>query len=181
MAEDLGSTNITDLINEDDTDMNDDMVNKILNELENEDPQPAQNNFADDNNFNMDNNTFEQEISNNFPQKRNPTLDFRDPDFNHQNNINLESENTVKKINSIIEDSNGLELSSISSIINNFKIPIIVFILCIVFNNPIIMDTLSNLLHSIIKNTTITSYISLILRTIIITIILFLLKIFNLL
>lgn len=181
MAEDLGSTNITDLINEDDTDMNDDMVNKILNELENEDPQSAQNNFADDNNFNMDNNTFEQEISNNFPQKRNPTLDFRDPDFNHQNNINLESENTVKKINSIIEDSNGLELSSISSIINNFKIPIIVFILCIVFNNPIIMDTLSNLLHSIIKNTTITSYISLILRTIIITIILFLLKIFNLL
>ena len=181
MAEDLGSTNITDLINEDDTDMNDDMVNKILNELENEDPQPVQNNFDNDNNFNMDNNTFEQEISNNFPQKRNPTLDFRDPDFNHQNNINLESENTVKKINSIIEDSNGLELSSISSIINNFKIPIIVFILCIVFNNPMIMDTLSNLLHSIIKNTTITSYISLILRTLVITIILFLLKIFNLL
>jgi len=181
MTEDLGSTNITDLINEDDTDMNDDMVNKILNELENEDPQPVQNNFADDNNFDMDNNTFEQEIANNFPQKRNPTLDFRDPDFNHQNNINLESENTVKKINSIIEDSNGLELSSISSIINNFKIPLIVFILCIVFNNPIIMDTLSNLLHSIIKNTTITSYISLILRTILITLILFLLKMFNLL
>ena len=38
MAEDLGSTNITDLINEDDTDMNDEMVNKILNELENTEP-----------------------------------------------------------------------------------------------------------------------------------------------
>jgi hypothetical protein len=181
MTEDLGSTNITDLINEDDTDMNDDMVNKILNELENEDAQPVQNNFENDNNFDMDNNSFEQEITNTFSQKRNPTLDFRDPDFNHQNNINLESENTVKKINSIIDDSNGLELSSISSIINNFKIPLIVFILCIVFNNPVIIDILSNLLHYIIKNTTITSYISLILRTIIITIIIFLLKTFNLL
>lgn len=181
MTEDLGSTNITDLINEDDTDMNDDMVNKILNELENEEPQQVQNNFDNDNNYDNDNNTFEQEITNTFSQKKNSTLDFRDLDFNNQNNINLESENTVKKINSIIDDSNGLELSSISSIINNFKIPLIVFILCIVFNNPIIIDTLSNLLHYIIKNTTITSYISLILRTLVITIILFLLKIFNLL
>ena len=49
MTEDLGSTNITDLINEDDTDMNDDMVNKILNELENEEPQEVQNNFDNDN------------------------------------------------------------------------------------------------------------------------------------
>ena len=45
MAEDLGSTNITDLINEDDTDMNDDMVDKILNELENTEPWNKMNNM----------------------------------------------------------------------------------------------------------------------------------------
>ena len=70
MTEDLGSTNITDLINEDDTDMNDDMVNKILNELENEEPQQVQNNFDNDNNYDNDNNTFEQEITNTFSQKK---------------------------------------------------------------------------------------------------------------
>ena len=174
MAEDLGSTNITDLINEDDTDMNDEMVNKILNELENTEPSNENNNI----NTNIDN-TFEQEIANHFPQTRDPTLDFRDPNFNH-NNINLESENTVNKINSIIEDSNGLAVSSISSIINKLKIPIIVFILSIVFNNPMLTEMLHNLLFNIIKNKNISSYISLILRTIFISIILFLLHFSNL-
>ena len=107
MTEELGSTNITDLINEDDTDMNDDMVNKILHELENEEPISSQNNNFDnnfDNDFNhnsnidINNTTFEQEIANNFPQNKNPINDFRDPDFNNQNNFNLESENTIKKI-----------------------------------------------------------------------------------
>ena len=175
MAEDLGSTNITDLINEDDTDMNDEMVNKILNELENTEPSNENNNNI---NTNIDT-TFEQEIANHFPQTRDPTLDFRDPNFNH-NNINLESENTVNKINSIIEDSNGLAVSSISSIINKLKIPIIVFILSIVFNNPMLTEMLHNLLFNIIKNKNISSYISLILRTIFISIILFLLNFFNL-
>ena len=175
MAEDLGSTNITDLINEDDTDMNDEMVNKILNELENTEPSNENNNNI---NTNIDT-TFEQEIANHFPQTRDPTLDFRDPNFNH-NNINLESENTVNKINSIIEDSNGLAVSSISSIINKLKIPIIVFILSIVFNNPMLIDMLSNVLSNIIKNKNISSYISLILRTILISVILFLLNYFNL-
>jgi hypothetical protein len=173
MAEDLGSTNITDLINEDDTDMNDEMVSKILNELDNTEPSNENNNI----NTNIDT-TFEQEISNHFPQTRDPTLDFRDPNFN--NNINLESENTVNKINSIIEDSNGLAVSSISSIINKLKIPIIVFILSIVFNNPMLTEMLHNLLFNIIKNKNISSYISLILRTIFISIILFLLNFFNL-
>ena len=177
MAEDLGSTNITDLINEEDTDMNDEMVNKILNELENDAP-PENNNFNIENND--INNNFEQELSNNFIQQRNPTLDFRDPDFNTQNNINFESENTINKINSIVSNSNSLELSSISSIINKFKIPIIVFILSIVFNNPMLTEILHNLLFNIIKNKNISSYISLILRTIFISIILFLLKYFNL-
>tara|TARA_B110000114_G_C15015920_1_gene366826 strand:- start:265 stop:816 length:552 start_codon:yes stop_codon:yes gene_type:complete len=182
MAEDLGSTNITDLINEDDTDMNDEMVNKILNELENSEPSNDNNNFNIEND-NMDN-TFEQEISNTFSKNRNPTLDFRDPDFRdpdfNQTNINLESENTVNKINSIINDSNGLELSSISSIINKLKIPIIVFILSIVFNNPMVIEILYNLLFNIIKNKNISSYISLFLRTIFISIILFLLNYFDL-
>ena len=124
-------------------------------------------------------NTFEQEISNTFSKNRNPTLDFRDPDFN-QTNINLESENTVNKINSIINDSNGLELSSISSIINKLKIPIIVFILSIVFNNPMVIEILYNLLFNKIKNKNISSYISLFLRTIFISIILFLLNYFDL-
>jgi len=181
MAEDLGSTNITDLINEDDTDMNDEMVNKILNELENTEPSNEHDNNGNNNNTintNIDT-TFEQEISNHFPQTRDPTLDFRDPNFNN-NNINLESENTVNKINSIIEDSNGLAVSSISSIINKLKIPIIVFILSIVFNNPMLTEMLHNLLFNVIKNKNISSYISLILRTIFISIILFLLNFFNL-
>ena len=190
MTEDLGSTNISDLINEDDTDMNDDMVNKILHELENEEPTPTpsplqNNNFDNDFNHNsnidINNTTFEQEIANNFSQNKNPINDFRDPDFNNQNNFNLESENTIKKINSIIDESNGLELSSISSIINNIKVPIIVFILSIVFNNPMIIEIISSILSNIIKNNTITSYISLILRTLIITLIIFLLNFFELL
>ena len=113
-----------------------------------------------------------------FPQTRIP-LDFRDPNFNH-NNINLESENTVNKINSIIEDSNGLAVSSISSIINKLKIPIIVFILSIILNNPVIINLISNLLSCLIKNKNITEYISLILRTLIIAIVLYLLKMFKL-
>lgn len=175
MAEDLGSTNITDLINEDDTDMNDDVVNKILNELENEEPNSNQNNI---NNDIINTTTFEEEIANNFPQ-RNPTLDFRDPDFN-KNSVNFESENTVNKINTIINDSNKLELTSISSIINNFKIPILVFILSFIFNNPILTNLISTFFSNIIKNNTISDYISLFLRTILISLILFLLKFFSL-
>ena len=176
MAEDLGSTNITDLINDDDTDMNDDMVNKILNELENDEPQ-------ENNDLNsMEENNFENDLNNTFStNQKNPILDFRDPDFNNHNNINLESENTVNKINSIINDSNGLEISSIANIINKFKLPIIVFILCIVFNNPLIIEALSNILSIIIKNNNISSYISLTLRTIIISLILFLINYFDLL
>ena len=72
MAEDLGSTNITDLINEDDTDMNDEMVNKILNELENTEPSNENDNIENNNTINNTINTnidttFEQEISNHFP------------------------------------------------------------------------------------------------------------------
>ena len=37
MADELSSTNINDIINEDDTEINDDVVDKILNELENSD------------------------------------------------------------------------------------------------------------------------------------------------
>ena len=174
MAEDLGSTNITDLINDDDTDMNDDMVNKILNELENEEPE-------DNNDLNlMEENSFHNDLNNTFStNQKNPILDFRDPDFNNHNNINLESENTVNKINSIINDSNGLEISSITTIIANFKLPIIVFILCIVFNNPLIIETISNILSIMIKNNNISSYISLTLRTIIISLILFLINYFD--
>jgi len=179
MAEDLGSTNITDLINDDDTDMNDDMVNKILNELENEEPQENNNlDLMDEHNFQND---FQNDLNNTFStNQKNPILDFRDPDFNtNNNNINLESENTVNKINSIINDSNGLEISSITTIIANFKLPIIVFILCIVFNNPLIIETISNILSIMIKNNNISSYISLTLRTIIISLILFLINYFD--
>ena len=59
--------------------------------------------------------------------------------------------------------------------------PIILFILSIVFNNPIIINLISNVLSSLIKNKDITNYISLILRTIIISIVLYLLKFFKLL
>jgi len=175
MAEDLGSTNITDIINEDDTDMNDDMVDKILNELENEPPTQKGENF---NYEEEDEDNFDQDLTNNFPSQRNPTLDFRDPGFNNQNNINFESENTVKKINSIIDDSNGLE---ITSIIDDIKIPIIVFILCFVLNNPMLVDLTTNVILSLIKNKNISDYISLILRTLPIVIILYLLKMFKLL
>tara|TARA_B100001564_G_scaffold266902_2_gene228512 strand:+ start:110 stop:640 length:531 start_codon:yes stop_codon:yes gene_type:complete len=176
MGEELGSTNITDLINEDDTDMNDDMVDKILHELEND--VPEQNTINNNNYENEHEDNFQQDIHNYVSAPRNPTLDFRDPDFNNQNSVNFESENTVNKINSIINDSNGLELNSI---IDDLKIPIIVFILSIVFNNPIIINLISNVLSSLIKNKDITNYISLILRTIIISIVLYLLKFFKLL
>lgn len=175
MAEDLGSTNITDIINEDDTDMNDDMVDRILNELDNDPPTKVENfNYEDEG---EDEDIFNHQITNNIPPQRNPTLDFRDQQFNNQNTVNFESENTVKKINSIIEDSNGLE---ITSIIDDLKIPIIVFILCFILNNPMLVNLISSTLSGLIKNKDITDYISLILRTIPVALILYLLKMFKL-
>ena len=97
MGEELSSTNINDLIN-DDTDVNDDVVDKILNELENTEQDNIIHSF-DDNNMPQ---VPLEPINEDYAQP--PNSYFRESDFNNlRDNTANESENTVKKINSILD------------------------------------------------------------------------------
>ena len=172
MSENLGSTNIADLVNEDDTDINDDMVNKILNELENTDKDIDQheadfNEIPNQNNNYMNNNEYNNEID--FTQENN--IELRD---NLQESMNLnETDNTVKKINSILEDNAENHLLSLNSLITRAKLPIFVFIIIVLFNNSFVTNMLSELLSKLIKNQFITDNISLFLRALISAILIF--------
>jgi len=107
MVDELGSTNITDLVNEEDTDINDDMVDKILNDS--------------------------------------------------------------------CED-----LFCLNTILNQCKLPLLVFIIVLLFNNPIVTDILSDTISNLIKNKTINNYISLFIRATISAILAYIIKYFDL-
>ena len=178
MTENLCSTNIAYLVNEDDTDINDDMVDKILNELENTDKE-VDNNEVDFNempnqNMNyMNNMEYNNEID--FTQENN--IELRD---NLQESMNLhETDNTVKKINSILEDNTDNHLLSLNSLITHAKLPLIVFLLVVLFNNSFVTKTLSELFSKLIKNDFITDNISLFLRALISAIIIFSVEFFQ--
>lgn len=172
MSENLGSTNIADLVNEDETDINDDMVDKILNELDNTDKNVdhQEDDFSEIPNQNMNymnNMDYNNEID--FTQENN--IELRD---NLQESMNLnETDNAVKKINSILEDNTDNHLLSLNSLITHAKLPIIVFLLVLLLNNSFVTKTLSEILSNLINNEFITDNISLFLRALISAIIIF--------
>lgn len=169
MTEELGSTNIQELINED-TDINDDMVNRILNELENSDEI---NNENTTNNENIINSESDKDFSFN-----NQKMDF-DNSYNYNPNPNFnESENTVNKINTIIEEDTGSQFLYILTLINDLRLPIIVFILSIIIHNNFINNLLINSISKILKNTFLINNIALFIRAIIISVIVYYVKSF---
>jgi len=172
MSENLGSTNIADLVNEDDTDINDDMVDKILNELENteKDDNCEQNmDFNEMNNQDMEFNNMDFSNENNIDFRNNDTIDFRNND-----NIELnESENTVKKINSILVDNTENHILSLNSLITHFKLPLIVFLLVIFLNNSFVIKFLYGLLVKLTKQDLIIDTISLLVRALVSALVIF--------
>tara|TARA_Y100000591_G_C21812003_1_gene688464 strand:- start:501 stop:1043 length:543 start_codon:yes stop_codon:yes gene_type:complete len=179
MADDLGSTNITDLVNEEDTDINDDMVEKILHELDN--GEPAENIQEDNiNDFENMNDFSNMDYSPNNIQLNDRT--FNHPNFTNQNSINsadLEESTNTKNVNSILNDS-GEDLFCFNNILNQCKLPILVFIIVLLFNNPIVTDILSDTISNLIKNKTINNYISLFIRATISAILAYIIKYFDL-
>ena len=164
MTENLGSTNIADLVNEEDTDINDDMVDKILNELENTDKDDIG----------------EPDID--FNEMNNQNMDFSNMDFNNENNIDFrnennielnESDNTVKKINSILVNSTENHILSFNSFITHFKFPLVIFLLVIFLNNSFVTKLLFELLSKLTKQELIIDIISLFLRALVSSLVIF--------
>lgn len=180
MSENLGSTNIADLVNEDDTDINDDMVDKILNELENtekDDNCDQDMDFNEMNNQDMEFNNMDFSNENNIDFRNNDNIDFRNNDtidFRNNDNIELnESDNTVKKINSILVDNTENHILSLNSLITHFKLPLIVFLLVIFLNNSFVTKFLYGLLVKLTKQDLIIDTISLLVRALVSALIIF--------
>ena len=180
MSENLGSTNIADLVNEDDTDINDDMVDKILNELENtekDDNCDQDMDFNEMNNQDMEFNNMDFSNENNIDFRNNDNIDFRNNDtidFRNNDNIELnESDNTVKKINSILVDNTENHILSLNSLITHFKLPLIVFLLVIFLNNSFVTNFLYGLLVKLTKQVLIIDTISLLVRALVSALIIF--------
>ena len=158
MGEELSSTNINDLIN-DDTDVNDDVVDKILNELENTEQDNIIHSFDDNN---MPHVQLEP-INEDYTQP--PNSYFRESDFNNlRDNTANESENTVKKINSILDLDIDYNFSILDFILKDFKNPIIIIIIVLITNNIIIINFLESLLSTISNSSFLNNNISLMFR-----------------
>ena len=172
MTENLGSTNIADLVNEEDTDINDDMVDKILNELENTDKDDIGEpdiDFNEMNNQNMDFSNMDFNNENNIDFRNENNIDFR-----NENNIELnESDNTVKKINSILVNSTENHILSFNSFITHFKFPLVIFLLVIFLNNSFVTKLLFELLSKLTKQELIIDIISLFLRALVSSLVIF--------
>lgn len=163
MGEELSSTNINDLIN-DDTDVNDDVVDKILNELENTEQNNVIHSFDDNNSMQQ---AQLEPINEDYAPPSNSY--FRESDFNNlmKDNTANESENTVKKINSILDLDVDYNFSVLDFILKDFKNPVIIIIIVLITNNIMIINLLESLLSSISTNSFINNNISLILRALI--------------
>ena len=138
--EELSSTNINDLINED-TEVNDDVVDKILNELENTEQNDVShfdntmhNVPLHDNQINRNMSMQEPIIHNNLVQDNDNY--FRESDFNNlmKDNTSNESESTVKKINSILNLDVDYNFSVLDFILKDLKNPIITTIIVLLTN-----------------------------------------------
>ena len=171
MAEELSSTNINDLIN-DDTEINDDVVDSILNELENtnteQDIDLKMNDFRNDDFRNDDfrNDDFRNDDFRNddFRNLQNNTFKKEDFDSLQKDNMENESESTIKKINTILNLDADYNCSILDVIVKDMKYPIMVIVLSLLLNNSFLTNILSDLLSKIINNDFINDNISLVIR-----------------
>tara|TARA_Y100000389_G_scaffold180528_1_gene195409 strand:+ start:77 stop:604 length:528 start_codon:yes stop_codon:yes gene_type:complete len=163
MGEELSSTNINDLIN-DDTDVNDDVVDKILNELENTEQDNIIHSFDDNNSIQQ---VPLEPINEDYALPSNSY--FRESDFNNlmKDNTANETDSTVKKINSILDLDVDYNFSVLDFILKDFKNPIIIIIIVLITNNIMILNLLESLLSSISNSSFLNNNISLIFRALI--------------
>lgn len=115
--ENLGSTNITDIVNNN-TEEDDEIVNKILGELDDNESEDFNENFPENN------------IINN-----NEEMEMIEPQENYNTGQQLFNENK----NSMLPDL------SINSICNLLKYPIVIFIISLAINNPVVNKHLLNI------------------------------------
>lgn len=129
----LGSTNISDLVNND-TDTNDEIVNKILDELE------------DDNNDSdfMDENIHNDNLDNDFNDNLDDNLDNNLHDNLHNNNIvDMPSMPSIPSIPKL--QSSTMDNFSLKNICNLLKHPLSVFIIVLLINNHITIKHFLNI------------------------------------
>ena len=115
--ENLGSTNITDIVNNN-TEEDDEIVNKILGELDDNESEDFNENFPENN------------IINN-----NEQMEMIEPQENYNTGQQLFNENK----NSMLPDL------SINSICDLLKYPIVIFIISLAINNPVVNKHLLNI------------------------------------
>jgi|TARA_Y100000591_G_C21261109_1_gene418221 hypothetical protein len=115
--ENLGSTNITDIVNNN-TEEDDEIVNKILGELDDNESEDFNENFEENN------------IINN-----NEQMEMMEP----QQNYNLEQQSSNQNNNSLVPDL------SINSICDLLKYPVVIFIISLAINNPVVNKHLLNI------------------------------------
>ena len=115
--ENLGSTNITDIVNNN-TEEDDEIVNKILGELDDNESEDFNENFPENN------------IINN-----NEQMEMIEPQENYNTGQQLFNENK----NSMLHDL------SINSICDLLKYPIVIFIISLAINNPVVNKHLLNI------------------------------------
>ena len=166
MTDELSSTNINDIINEVDTEINDDVVDKILNELEQSDTDT--NNINENNDFRNDDFGNDDFRNNDFRNDDFRNDDFRNDDFRNNNLKNEnESENTINKINTILNLDTDYNFSIINFIFNDFKNSIIVIIIILLINNNFVTDFLYNIISKLINSDIINNNISLTMRALV--------------
>jgi len=115
--ENLGSTNITDIVNNN-TEEDDEIVNKILGELDDNESEDFNDNLQENN------------IINN-----NEEMEIMEPQQNYNTGQQLFNENK----NSMLPDL------SINSICNLLKYPVVIFIISLAINNPVVNKHLLNI------------------------------------
>ena len=176
MGEDLSSTNITDLINED-TEINDDVVNNILNELENSNTEQYVNEIEND----FQKNDFQQNDfqHNDLEQNHLQHNDFQHNDFQHSDFKQIDFDNLVNnsntdKINSILDDSSSFNILDL--LLSDFKNPIIVLIIVILTNNSLVTNLLYSIINNIISNDFINNSLSLIIRAVLASVIMYIIQ-----
>ena len=115
--ENLGSTNITDIVNNN-TEEDDEIVNKILGELDDNESEDFNENFPENN------------IINN-----NEEMPMMEPQENYNTGKELFNQNK----NSMLPDL------SINSICDLLKYPVVIFIISLAINNPVVNKHLLNI------------------------------------
>lgn len=165
--EEIGSTNINDLI-DDDNEMTDDVVNNILHELENDDTnQDFDLNYSNQ----LNQNTLDRGVDIQNVQRR--PMDFLDDE-----SLNTENKDTLNKISDVINTDNmSLNFSSVDSILLNLKGPIIVFVLSLLLFNEEVGEYINKLLK-VFKNEKIISYSGLVLKGVLQAVLFYLIQMF---